>query len=181
MANIFDVVTIPLLGRFLAKFKEDHAKMLIETQPDTIYDATSSDGVNYTATVPGVTSLYAGLKITVKLSRTSASTTPKLNVNGLGEKGIRQPLSNNSFATTVGASNTWLNAACPITLTYTGTLWKADFNRPSAASLYGTMEIDKGGTGADNAADALANLGAASTAYVDAKIAELQEQINALK
>lgn len=175
------LITTARLGRFLTKLKENLAKMLIETQPDTIYDATSSDGVTYTATVPGVTSLYAGLKITVKLSRTTASTTPKLNVNGLGEKGIRQPLSNNSFATTVGASNTWLNAACPITLTYTGTLWKADFNRPSAASLYGTMEIDKGGTGADNAADALTNLGAASTAYVDAKIAELQAQIDALK
>lgn len=175
------LITTARLGRFLTKLKENLAKILIETQPDTIYDATSSDGVTYTATVPGVTSLYAGLKITVKLSRTTSSTTPKLNVNGLGEKGIRQPLSNNSFATTVGASTTWLNAACPITLTYTGTLWKADFNRPSAASLYGTMEIDKGGTGADNAADALTNLGAASTAYVDAKIAELQAQIDALR
>ena len=42
------------------------------------------------------------------------------------------------------------------------------------------VAIANGGTGADNAADALNNLGAASVAYVDEKIAQLQEQINSL-
>ncbi len=186
MADISDVVTIPLLSRFLDKVKElisagltnaQFAKKAIEAQPDMIYAAYSDDGVAYTATIPGITSLYAGLKITVQLNKTSASTAPTLNVNGLGAKGIRQPLTTNSFSSTTGATATWLNKASPITLTYTGAQWKTDFVRSSAAYMYGTVPIESGGTDADNAADALANLGAASKVYVDEKIAELRALI----
>lgn len=188
-------ITLSGLSRFLAKMKayvderagaglsgatgSEFAQKSIESLPDMIYDATSTDGVAYTATIPGVTELYAGLKITVKLDKTSTSTMPTLNVNGLGAKGIRQPLTTNSFSVTAGAITTWLNKACPITLTYTGSQWKTDFVRSSAAYMYGTVPVESGGTGATTAAEALTNLGAASVAYVDQKIAELQAQIAA--
>lgn len=189
MANLNDVVTVPKLGRFLNHVKEliaagltsaQFALKFIEAQPDMIYAASSADGVAYTATIPGVKSLYAGLKITVLLDKTSTSVSPTLNLNGLGAKAIRQPLSTNSFSSTTASSASWLNKAAPITLIYNGTLWRTDFTRPSATALYGKIAIANGGTGADNATDALANLGAASMAYVDDKIAQLQTQIDAL-
>lgn len=190
MENLSDVVTIPKLGLFLNHVKDliaagmtaaQFARKSIEAQPDMIYAASSADGVAYTATIPGVTSLYAGLKITVLLDKTSTSTSPTLNINGLGAKAIRQPLSTNSFSSTTASSASWLNKAAPITLIYNGTLWRTDFTRPSATALYGKTAIANGGTGADNAADALTNLGAASVSYVDEKIAALQAQINSMK
>ena len=64
MANISDVVTVPLLARFLDKVKEliaaggitaaQFAQKSIEAQPDMIYAASSTDGVAYTVNVPGV-------------------------------------------------------------------------------------------------------------------------------
>lgn len=157
------------------------AEKTVATQVDTIYTATSSDGVAYTATIPGITELTAGLKVTVKLSRNSASTAPTLNVNGLGAKTIRQPLSMNNSATTAGPLPTWLNATCPVTLTYSGTQWKTDFTRSTASYLYGTVAIANGGTGATTAEAALTNLGGASVTYVDTKIAELVARIEALE
>lgn len=160
------------LNRFLFRVKQ-----LIHGD-GMIYTATSDDGVAYTVTVPGVTSLFAGLRITVQLSRTTASTAPTLNVNGLGAKGIRQPLTTNNIATATGVLNTWISSACPVVLTYTGSQWKTDYPRTSAAHLYGEVGIEKGGTGATNAEDALANLGGASLTYVQDEIARLEELIN---
>lgn len=175
------LITLENLSRFLGKVKDyvdAKSGYTGVSQPDKIYTATSDDGVNYTVTVPGVTALYAGLKIYVKFARSSSSTGPKLNVNGLGAKGIRQPLSSNGNATTTGAMNTWLNSTCPVVLTYTGSLWKTDFVRPSAAYLYGAVGIENGGTGADNAEEALTNLGAVSRTEFEAAIAELRSLIN---
>lgn len=175
------LITLENLSRFLGKVKDyvdAKAGITGATSPEMIYVATSTDGVTYTATIPGVTSLYAGLKIYVKFSRSSSVTGPKLNVNGLGEKGIRQPLSSNGNSFAMGAINTWLNSACPMVLTYTGAVWKTDFVRPSAAYLYGSVPVTGGGTGADNAADALTNLGAASLEFVQSEIARLEALIN---
>lgn len=171
------LVNTQRLGRFLEKLKANFAKQAMESQQDMIYEATSSDGVNYSVTVPAVTALYAGLKIAVKFSRNSASTAPKLNVNNLGAKMIRQPLTVNNVATAPGSLVTWLSASCPVVLTYTGSMWKVDFQRTDATNLYGTVPIANGGTGATTADAALTNLGAASVAYVDEKIAELRALI----
>ena len=44
---------------------------------------------------------------------------------------------------------------------YNGTYWIVEgLTKPSAADLYGTIPVDKGGTGATTAAAALTNLGA---------------------
>lgn len=175
------LIDINGLRRFLEQFWSAFAQKSIEKQAEMIYTAVSTDGVVYTATVPGVTELYSGLRITVKFNKTSTSIVPTLNVNGLGAKGIRQPLALNSSTTTTAAIAGWLNTTCPVILTYTGTVWKVDFARPAAQSLYGDVPIDCGGTGASTAEDALTNLGAASLTYVNQKIAELQAQIDALK
>lgn len=190
--NVELAVSIERLGRFWVKVKEyvdskagisgatgaEFAQKSIESLPDTIYTATSTDGVTYTVTVPGVTELYAGLRIYVKFSRTTATTQPKLNVNGLGDKGIRQPLGTNSMSTVAGYNNTWISSGCPIVLTYTGTLWKTEHQRTSAANMYGTVKVESGGTGANNAADALTNLGAVSRTEFESEIARLEALIN---
>lgn len=93
------IINTERLGRFLNNLKDAFAELFMESQPDMIYTAESSDGVNYTVTVPGVTSLYPGLRVMVKFNRNSASTTPKLNINNLGAKNIRQALSTNNSAT----------------------------------------------------------------------------------
>lgn len=161
------------LGRFFTNLKTNFAEIFMEKQPDMIYTAESSDGVNYTVTVPGVTSLYAGLRIMVKFGVNSASTTPKLNVNNLGAKNVRQALSTNNSATAPGGTNNWLTTACPVELTYTGSMWKTDFIRPSASNMYGTVPINCGGTGATTAEEARTALGAVSQADFDALVARV--------
>ena len=171
------LVTTERLARFLQNLKGAFAELFMERQPDLIYTATSDDGVTYTATVPGVTSLYAGLKVCVKFNKNSTNVLPKLNVNGLGAKAIRQPLSTNNAATAPGPSANWLTTSCPVVLTYTGSMWKTDFQRPDANNLYGTAAIANGGTGATTAEAARANLGAASAA----DLADLIERVKALE
>lgn len=187
MGKLIDLVA---LDRFLEKVKQliagkaskdlsdveasAFAGKSLDAQAELIYTASSDDGVAYTATVPGITELYAGLKITFKFSRSSASTTPTLNVNGLGAKGIRQPLSVNNVATAPGALPTWVSSACPMVLTYTGSQWKTDVVRPSSGYLYGSVPVTNGGTGANTAEAARTNLGAASQTDLEALMARVE-------
>lgn len=152
------LISLEGLGHFLDKLKSGFAKQVNESQKDLIYDAYSDDGVSYTVSVPGVTELYAGLRITVRVNRESTSTTPTLNVNGLGAKGIRQPLCLNNVIFAQGSSPDWLSPNSTVTLTYGGLVWKTDFVRSSASNLYGTVPIDGGGTGATTPEGAIQNL-----------------------
>lgn len=52
--------------------------------------ASSSDGVAYTATVPGIESLSSGASFIMIPDKTSASKEPTIDVNGLGAKKIRR-------------------------------------------------------------------------------------------
>lgn len=145
----------------------------------TVVAATSSDGVAYTATVDGVTSLYNGLTITILPSMQSTSRTPTLNVNGLGAKRMVMPINGaNTSGTTqppvvyndettedelnskIAVASKWLSANKPVTVRYDGTYWETDIHAQSASNLYGSVPIESGGTGADNAAEACANLSA---------------------
>lgn len=158
------------------------AQKMREADVDAIYTAESTDGIAYTVTVPGVTELVHGMRIVISPSRNSASTAITLDVNGLGAKYVRLPLSFNNVAASMPRLATFYSAGKPLLLMYDATYaqgqWKAvEKPRVSAQDLYGTTPIESGGTGGTTAADALENLGAASKAYVDDQIAALRALI----
>lgn len=100
--------------------------------------ASSSDGVAYTATVPSITALTSGVSFIMIPGKTSASTTPTLNVNGLGAKNIRRRLSNLATAVQAGYTTTWLAVNRPFRVTYDGTQWIVEgHEKPVGADLYG--------------------------------------------
>lgn len=116
----------------------DEAKKL-----DTAVAATSTDGVAYTATVPGITALTAGdsfIMIPDKLS-TSRSTT--LNVNNLGAKYLRVRVSGYSGTTSAAQTTNWLAPNVPVRVTYEGKWWVADVVLPSAQQLYGNVQAEQ--------------------------------------
>lgn len=128
-----------------------------------IVEATSTDGVAYTATVDGVTELKNGMLLTIIPNMTSTSTAVTLNVNGLGAKIVRVALSFNNAATTTPRLANYYNEGRPLTLQFdanytTGGAWKTIKQRTSAQDLYGTVPVESGGTGAEDAAGARKNL-----------------------
>ena len=123
---------------------------------------TAGTGAAYTATVPGITALKAGLMLTLIPHVTSTSKTCTLNLNSLGAKSIRRRLTNSTVSTVASSSDNWIYKNKPIRVTYDGTYWIADMDRPNAADIYGTMPIANGGTGATTAEQARANLGITS-------------------
>ena len=133
---------------------------------------TSGTGEAYIATVPGITELASGISFTMIPHVVSASKIPTLNVNGLGAKAIRRRVSNSTMTTTFAPFANWLGANRPVRMFYDGTFWIADFTVPNALDLYGTVEIEHGGTGGNTVAKARANLDVYSKAEVDNLIAQ---------
>ena len=134
-----------------------------QTAGNIVVEAISTDGVNYEATVECVDELYTGLEITIIPNKTSTSTAAMLNVNGLGAKRIRMPISSSTSATTTPTYDDFYAAKKPVKLIYDASslngIWRiVDKNRANAVDLYGTVPIKLGGTGADNAPDAVKNL-----------------------
>ena len=106
---------------------------------------TAGSGSSYTATIDGVTELYNGLQLNLLPHANSTTTSVTLNVNGLGAKLIRQRLSSNTSIGVVGATDNWIVANKPITVTYNGQAWMAELVRPDANNLYGTVKVENGG------------------------------------
>lgn len=131
-----------------------------------VVDAISTDGVAYEATVEGVTELYNGLTLTIVPNMTSTATAVTLDVNGLGAKMLRLPLSFNNAAMTIPRLAAYYTEGRPITVQYdanytTGGAWKTlGKQRTSAQDLYGTTPIENGGTDAETPDEACENLGA---------------------
>ena len=122
---------------------------------------TTGTGAAYAAIVDGITALTIGVKFTMVPHVTSTTMAPTLNVNSLGAKSIRMRLTSSTTTTIQLTSASFLTANKPVNVTYDGTYWVIDdFAQPDVNSLYGTVPISKGGTGATTAAKALANLGA---------------------
>ena len=101
---------------------------------------TAGSGSAYTATVPGIDALTAGVSFIMVPHVVSASTEPTLDVNGLGAKYIRRRLSNLATSLQAGYTATWLPANKPFTVVYDGTAWVVEgMSKPAAADLYGTV------------------------------------------
>lgn len=162
------------------------AQKMREAEVEAIYTAESTDGIAYTVTVPGMTELVHGMRIVISPSRNSASTAITLDVNGLGAKYVRLPLSFNNVAASMPRLATFYSAGKPLLLMYDASyahgMWKAvEKNRVSAQDLYGTVPIESGGTGATTAEDALETLGAVSMIEYTEKIAALEARLAALE
>lgn len=147
----------------------DDVSETTEKKYSRVVEATSTDGITYTATVDGITELYNGMEITIIPNIVSASTGIKLNINGLGEVPIRRPLSFSTFVATSIDSNRlyFLSANTPCRLMYhanytSGGIWlMADKVKTSAQDLYGAVPIENGGTGASTKSEARAKLNTA--------------------
>lgn len=125
---------------------------------------TKGTGAVYTATVAGITSLSAGVSFVMIPHIVSTTSSPKLNVNGLGEKLIKRRVSNcTGTFYNASAPSDWLTAGKPITVTYDGEYWVADLPVPNANDIMGAVPIANGGTGATTAAQARTNLGIETT------------------
>lgn len=102
--------------------------------------ASSSDGVAYTSTVPGISELSTGASFIMISDKTSASKEPTLDVNGLGEKKIRRRLSAITTSLQSGYSNTWISANKPFQVVYDGTAWVVEgMAKPVGADVYGAV------------------------------------------
>ena len=153
----------------------------IEKASAKAYQTTNYAGSTYSVDIPGITELSVGLIITIIPHISPKSNAPSLNVNNLGAVGIRDQLASSYSMCVKGTSENWLSANKPVTLTYDGTFWRTNITRASSESFYGVLDIDKGGTGATTAMDALTNLGAASAAELVRIKEDLQSQIDALR
>lgn len=120
---------------------------------------TSGNGSAYTAMVDGIMELTNGVSFIMIPHTVSTVQVPTLNVNNLGAKNIRRRISNSTVTTTVGSSANWLGANKPVWVIFDGNYWIVDFDVPNANDIYGTVAINKGGTGATTAVAALENLG----------------------
>lgn len=105
--------------------------------------ATSTDGVNYIATVDGLDELSNGLGLTIIPNIDSTSESITLNVNGLGAKQIRIPISTNTALTTYPKEG-FLCAGKPVKLMYDATYlnkgtWKTVGTQKTAVDdIYGS-------------------------------------------
>ena len=138
--------------------------------PNKVYSAIGTHnkytGSKYVVTVPGLTELYKGLKLTIIPDSTSLLQYIYLNVNDTGNKYLIQTISSNTGGGVYGSCNDWVREGYPITVMFDGNMWRVlSVTVPSAEHLSGIVPIEHGGTGAEDAATALANLGAAPGGY----------------
>ena len=110
------------------------------TPEDNIAIASSSDGIEYTATVSCVESLTAGARFIMIPSVKSESTAPTLNVNGLGAKTLRRRLNCIATTTVPGYAKSWIAVNKPFLVVYDGTYWIVEgMEKPVGADIYGTV------------------------------------------
>lgn len=157
----------------------DEAKKL-----DTAVAATSTDGVAYTATVPGITALTTGDSFTMVPDKLSTSRSTTLNVNNLGAKSLRVRISGYSGTTSAAQADDWLAPNVPVRVTYYGNWWTADVILPSAQQLYGELKAEQitysntnsgmAATDVQEAIDELSNSYTYSTTDLTAGTSELE-------
>lgn len=147
-------------NRFAKKEELDAINELLADKASMHGVLTEGDGNAYTAIVDGIDSLEVGVYFMMIPHVISTSTSPTLNVNGLGAKSLRCRISGTTSATVVATDANWLAKNKPVMVTYDGLFWIVDHIRPNANNLYGVVQIEQGGTGAETAEVACENLGA---------------------
>ena len=118
----------------------------IKNAGSSVVEAASDDGIAYSATAPGISELYAGLEITIIPQVESTSETITLDVNGLGAKNVRLPLSSNTTTLVMPEQPNYYTAGRPVKLRYDATwlnnkgAWvAAERQRTSGSDLYGSV------------------------------------------
>lgn len=153
---------IPIDEKFLPEIPDTYSKTEIDAalaMKDIIVPATSTDGKVYTATIEGMDSLVVGAEFTIVPDTNSTVVNPTLNVNGLGAKMLRCSVSTNNATTAAATNANWLYATKPVKVRWNGTFWVTDIVRVDASTLFNNVPVEKGGTGAADAATARTNLG----------------------
>lgn len=88
------------------------------------YTASGTGGTTYTATVPGITALTAGVSFVMIPDTTSTSSTScTLQVNGLTTKSLRVRGKGYTSLTTTPSVTNWLASGKPVRVTYDGFCW----------------------------------------------------------
>ena len=148
----------------------------LNTAGGVVVEATSTNGVDYVATVDGIDRLYSGMELIIIPNIDSTSTAITLNVNGMGAKTVRLPLSTNTAIMVQPVQNSFFVANRPVKLMFDAAylsgkgVWKVSGqHRTSASDLYGSVPIENGGHGADNAEEGMRNLLAAGAVILSEK------------
>lgn len=121
--------------------------------------ASSTDGIAYSATVPGITALTAGAIFIMIPNKASTSKAPTLNVNGLGAKPIRRRLSSLTTSLQQGYSTNWIALNKPFTVVYDGTAWVIEgLTKTDGADVYGAVAQATADAKGNNIADTYATI-----------------------
>ena len=126
-----------------------------------VYTATASstDGIAYSATVPGITALTAGASFIMIPNKASTSKAPTLNVNGLGAKPIRRRLSSLTSSLRHGYTTNWTALNKPFTVVYDGTAWVIEgLTKTDGADVYGAVAQATADAKGNNIADTYATI-----------------------
>lgn len=126
-----------------------------------VYTATASstDGIAYTATVPGITALTAGASFIMIPNKASTSKAPTLNVNVLGAKPIRRRLSSLTTSLQQGYSTDWIALNKPFTVVYDGTAWVVEgLTKTDGADVYGAVAQATADANGNNIAETYATI-----------------------
>lgn len=126
-----------------------------------VYTATASstDGIAYSATVPGITALTAGASFIMIPNKASTSKAPTLNVNGLGAKPIRRRLSSLTTSLQQGYSTNWIALNKPLTVVYDGTAWVVEgLTKTDGADVYGAVAQATADANGNNIANTYATI-----------------------
>lgn len=126
-----------------------------------VYTATASstDGIAYSATVPGITALTAGASFIMIPNKASTSKAPTLNVSGLGAKPIRRRLSSLTTSLQQGYSTNWIALNKPFTVVYDGTAWVVEgLTKTDGVDVYGAVAQATADANGNNIAETYATI-----------------------